>query len=288
MYVCVTQTCKMNFDEQFDKKSGQPSHGFTIIRHAKRQCVRADAFPEIMEMNGEFNKTVKQTTAQTHFFNRENQNNAYKYVSPHDIEYVQKLIQKTPIANFDMNRNQNVDKYRDSIEPVTRKYEETFMSEPTGDQRACCMEEVCEGRCIPQSPEKFVLREFLLPSQLKLYEETKRYPIQRSPCILCKRLQIARMVVSARAAGTGMKDDCLVQDYYNFVNIPGEYDLKDCLLSKRTVWEGLVSPVVLHVRNAYKFHLLNGRKTYKQWKMPFLTPLPGYSSGTTPSSTQTC
>lgn len=288
MYVCVTQTCKMNFDEQFDKNIVPPSHGFTIIRNAKRQCVRADTFPEIMEMQGEFNKTVKQTTAQTHFFNRENQNNAYKFVSPHDIEYVQKLIQKTPIANFDMNRNQNVDKYRDSIEPVTRKYEEAFMCEPTGDQRACCMEEVCEGRYIPQSTEKFVLREFLLPSQFKLYEETKRYPIQRSPCILCKRLQIARMVVSARAAGTGMKDDCLVQDYYNFVNIPGEYDLKDCLLSKRTIWEGLVSPVVLHVRNAYKFQLVNGKKTYTQWKMPFLTSLPGYSSGTTPSSAKTC
>lgn len=288
MYVCVTQTCKMNFDEQFEEKIVKPSHGFTIIRNAKRQCVRSDTFPEIMEMKGEFNKTVKQTVAQTHFFNRENKNHAYKYVSPHDIEFVKKQIQKTPIANFDMNRSPNVDKYRDSIEPVSRKYEESFMCEPTGDQRACCMEEACEGKYIPQSPEKFVLREFLLPSQSKLYEETRRYPIQRSPCILCKRLQIARLVVSARAAGTGMKEDCLVQDYYNFVNIPGEYDLKDCLLSKRTVWEGLVSPVVLHIRNAYKFQLVNGKKTYTQWKMPFLTSLPGYSSGTTPSSAQTC
>ena len=278
----------MNFDEQFEKHLAVPSHGFQIIRKAKRQRVTAETYPEIMEMQGEFNKTVKQTVPQTHFFNRDNQNNSYKYVSPHDIEFVQKQIQKTPIANFDMNKNQRVDKYRDAIEPVTRKYEEEFMCEPTGDQRACCMEEACEGRFIPQSPEKFILREFLLPSQLKLYEETKRYPIQRSPCILCKRLQIARLVVSARAAGTGMKDDCLVQDYYNFVNIPGEYDLKDCLLSKRTVWEGLVSPVVLHVRNAYKYELKNGKKTYTQWKMPFLTSLPGHSPGTTLSSAQTC
>ena len=114
-----------------------------------------------------------------------------------------------------------------------------------------------------------------------MYEETKRYPIQRAPCIMCKRLQIARLVVSARAAGTGMKDDFLVQDYYNFVNIPGEYRLEDCLLSKRTVWEGVVSPVVLHVRNAYKYVLKDGKKTFTQWKMPFLTCLPGNSSGTT-------
>lgn len=270
----------MNFDEKFAQQNEQ-SHGFQIIRRAKRQKVSAETYPEIMEMQGEFNKTIKETTVQTHFFNRENQNQPYKYVSPHDIEYVKNLIQQTPIANFDMNKNPNVDKYRDSIEGVTRQYEESFMCEPTGDQRMCCMEEACEGMCIPQSPEKFVLREFLLPSQQKMYEETKRYPIQRAPCIMCKRLQIARLVVSARAAGTGMKDDCLVQDYYNFVNIPGEYRLEDCLLSKRTVWEGVVSPVVLHVRNAYKYVLKDGKKTFTQWKMPFLTCLPGSSSGTT-------
>ena len=278
----------MNFDEQFEQQIKQPDHGFLITHRQKRQKVNSESFPEIMEMQGDFNKTVKATVPQAHFFNRDNQNNAYKYVSPHDISFVQKQLHKTPIANFDMNKNQRIDKYRDAIEPVTRKYEEDFMCEPTGDQRACCMEEACEGRFIPHSPEKFIVREFLLPSQFKLWEETKRYPIQRSPCILCKRLQIARLVVSARAAGTGMKDDCLVQDYYNFVNIPGEYDLKDCLLSKRTVWEGLVSPVVLHVRNAYKFELKNGKKTYTQWKMPFLTHLPGSSSGIILSSTQEC
>ena len=66
-----------------------------------------------------------------------------------------------------------------------------------------------------------------------------------------------------------MCEDCLVQDYYNFVNIPGEYRLEDCLLSKKTVWEGIVSPVVLHVRNAYKFKIKNGKRGYTQWKMPF-------------------
>ena len=105
---------------------------------------------------------------------------------------------------------------------------------------------------------------------------------------MCKRLQIARMVVGARAAGTGMREDCLVQDYYNFVNIPGEYPLKACLLSKRNVWEGVVAPVALHIRNAYKFEMVNGKRTYVQWKMPFLVHQPGSSPGTTPSSTLTC
>ena len=94
-------------------------------------------------------------------------------------------MQRTPISNFDMNSFHGVDKMRDSIEGVTRKYEEDFMCEPTGDQRACSMEEACEGRCIPQAGSNgFTLREFLLPSQLKTYEETK-LPSSACPCIMC-------------------------------------------------------------------------------------------------------
>lgn len=279
----------MSFDEQFDAKMAPVEHAFQITRKAKRQRVTEETHPEILEMSGTFDTEVPKTVVATHFFNRQNENEPYKYVSPWDYEYVRKLMQRTPISNFDMNSFQGVDKMRDSIEGVPRKYEEEFMCEPTGDQRACSMEESCEGRFIPQAGANgFTLREFLLPSQLKAYEETKRYPLQRAPCIMCKRLQIARMVVGTRAAGTGMRDDCLVQDYYNFVNIPGEYPLEVCLLSKRTVWEGVVAPVALHIRNAYKFEMKNGKRTYTQWKMPFLTCPPGHSLGTTLSSVSNC
>ena len=277
----------MSFDEQFERQMVPQRHGFQITRKAKRQKVTPETYPEILEMSGEFDKEIPDTKPQALFFNRENKNAPYKHVSPWDHTFVKNLMQRQPRANFNMNENPLVDKYRDTIEGVTREYEEKFMVEASGDQRPCVMEEACEGRCIPQSPHKFVLREFLLPSQLKLYEETKRYPIERAPCILCKRLQIAHMVVSARAENTGLRDNCLVQDYYNFVNIPGEYDLKDCLLSKKTVREGLVSPVVLHVRNAYKFVLKDGKRGYTQWKMPFLTTRPEEDSGITHSSAST-
>tara|TARA_B100000963_G_C22596699_1_gene658186 strand:+ start:46 stop:885 length:840 start_codon:yes stop_codon:yes gene_type:complete len=276
----------MNFDDAFDENmSSSSSHGFQITRKAKKRKIESETYPEILEMNGEFDQDVPETVVQKHFFNRENESASYKHVSPWDHSFVASLIQRPPIPTYDMNDNQRVDKYRDSIEGVTREYEEGFMVEPSGDQRPCCMGEECEGKFICQVPNGFVLREFLLPSQQKAYEETKRYPIQRAPCILCKRLQIARLLVSVRAAGTGMREDCLVQDYYNFVNIPGEYRLEDCILSKKTVWEGIVSPVVLHVRNAYKFVMKEGKRGYTQWKMPFLTLLPASSAGTSHSST---
>ena len=277
---------KMSFEDQFNEQmSSSSNHGFHITRKAKRQKVTADTFPEILEMSGEFDKEVPETVVQKHFFNRENQGASSKFMSPWDHAFVASLIQRPPIPTYNMNDNQRVDKYRDSIEGVTREYEEGFMVEPSGDQRQCCMAEECEGKFISQAPNGFVLREFLLPSQQKAYNATKRYPIQRAPCILCKRLQIARLLVSVRAAGTGMREDCLVQDYYNFVNIPGEYRLEDCLLSKKTVWEGIVSPVVLHVRNAYKFVMKGSKRGYSQWKTPFLTLLPESSSGTSLSST---
>ena len=274
----------MSFDEQFNESmSSSSDHGFQITRKAKKRKIEADAYPEILEMSGEFDKEVPKTSVQKHFFNRENETASYKHVSPWDHAFVSALIQRPPIPTYNMNENHKIDKFRDSIEGVTREYEERFMVEASGDQRQCSMGEECEGKFL--CPNGFVLREFLLPSQQKAYEETRRYPIQRAPCILCKRLQIARLLVSVRAAGTGMREDCLVQDYYNFVNIPGEYRLEDCLLSKKTVYEGIVSPVVLHVRNAYKFTTKNGKRAYTQWKQPFLTLLPGSSSGTSHSST---
>jgi len=277
---------KMSFEDQFDAEMSSASgHGFAITRQKKKRKIEAETYPEILEMSGEFDKEVPKTVVQKHFFNRENEGALYKHVSPWDHAFVTAMMQRPQIPTYNMNDNQNVDKYRDTIEGVTREYEERFMVEASGDQRQCCMEEECEGKFISQAPSGVVLREFLLPSQLKAYEETKRYPIQRAPCILCKRLEIAQLLVSVRAAGKGMREDCIVQDYYNFVDIPGEYRLEDCLLSKKTVWEGIVSPVVLHVRNAYKFVMKNGKRGYTQWKMPFLTLLPGNSSGTSHSST---
>ena len=275
----------MNFNDQFDENmSSSSSHGFQITRKAKKRKVESETYPEILEMSGDFDKEVPETVVQKHFFNRENETASSKYTSPWDHSFVASLIQRPPMSTYNMNDNHQVGRIRDSIEGVTREFEERYMVEASGDQRQCCMAEECEGKYITQVPNGFPLREFLLPSQEKAYYETKRYPIQRAPCILCKRLQIARLLVSVRAAGTGMREDCLVQDYYNFVNIPGEYRLEDCLLSKKTVWEGIVSPVVLHVRNAYKFVMKDGKRGYTQWKQPFLTLLPESSSGTSLSS----
>tara|TARA_B110000261_G_scaffold164446_1_gene214053 strand:+ start:4454 stop:5287 length:834 start_codon:yes stop_codon:yes gene_type:complete len=272
----------MDFDTAFDSAlestgDNKKRNPFPIIRNAKRQRVTSTTQPTILSMKGQFKLEPELLVAQTHFFNRNNQEKEYKHVSPWHFPFVQSLLQKKPTINFDMNSFSHVGRYRDSIEGVTRKYEESYLTDASGDQRKCVNEEACEGLNV--CPDGFILREFLLPSQQVIYDETKRYPLNREPCIMCKRLRIARAVIAIRAAGNGMKEDHLIQDYYNFVDLEGEYRLEDCLLSKKNTWEGLCNPVVLHQRHNYQFVMQNKRKTYKQWRYPFFRSTLGETPG---------
>ena len=272
----------MNFDEAFEsalepKPKRRKPNVFPIVRNHARQKVTPVTQPTIMSMKGKFKLEPTLLVSHTHFFNRENQEKEYKHVSPWSFPFVQNLLQKKPITNFDMNSFNEIGRYRDSIEGVTRKYEESYLTDASGDQRKCVNQEMCEG--LKVCPDGFILREFLLPSQQVVYNETKRYPLNREPCIMCKRLRIARAVIATRAAGNGLKEDHLIQDYYNFVDLEGEYRLEDCLLSKRNTWEGLCNPVVLHQRNNYRFVMKNKRKTYEQWRYPFFRSTLGENPG---------
>jgi len=267
----------MSFDERFGAKMS--SHSFQI---GKRQRVSESSHPEILEMSGSLEKEPDDADVQTLFFNRRNAAQDYSKVSPVDFDFERSIMEQTPGADSNLNESSK-DKMRDVLEGVTRAYEDAMLCEPVGDQRACVNGKDCEGMFVDKT-NGFVLREFLLPSQLETYKKTKRYPLQVRDCVMCARLKIARFVIGVRADATGMREDVLCQDYYNFTDIPGEYRLEDCLLSKKNVWEGVICPVVLHVRNAYKFEVVEGRRVYKQWKFPFLTLQPGHSPGTTLSS----
>ena len=72
----------MSFEEQFNATMPDTEHAFQITRKAKRQKVSVDTHPEIVEMTGEFDSEVPKTAVATHFFNRQNENDTYKYVSP--------------------------------------------------------------------------------------------------------------------------------------------------------------------------------------------------------------
>ena len=113
----------MSFDTAFQSALGSDSQKrpaeFTIVRHNKKARVTAANQPTIMSMKGKFNIEPSTLVAQQHFFNRQNQEKEYKHVSPWNYPFVQNLLQKKPITNFDMNSFDKIDRYRDSIEGVT-------------------------------------------------------------------------------------------------------------------------------------------------------------------------
>ena len=66
----------------------------------------------------------------------------------------------------------------------------------------------------------------------------------------------------------GLRGDTILQDYYNIVGVPNQYCLENCVLSLPGVYEGLVEPVVQHIRTNYRI-LKNddGVKYVDQWKL---------------------
>ena len=137
-------------------------------------------------------------------------------------------------------------------EVVPRAYEERYLCEPVGNQRPCVMNDQCQGMQLPHIVENaFVLREFLLPSQEEEFKRSGKLPQERQLCIMCKRAEILRAFVNVRADNMGVRSHMILQDYRNLCNVPGEYMLDDCILSSPTIYQGLLDPVVMHVKNAY-------------------------------------
>ena len=113
----------------------------------------------------------------------------------------------------------------------------------------------------------FILREFLLPAEDKEFKQTGKYKPELRLCLLCRRKEISRAFINIRADAMAMRSDSILQDYRNIVDVEGEYNLQDCIVSSRHTYEGLTDPIVLHIRSAYRLVEKNGIRYYDQWRM---------------------
>ena len=210
---------------------------------------------------------------ESRFFEKDNTDSwsrggEYKHMRPVDYLFVRALIQRPKIAHFDIHQMNDKERLRANVELVTRRHETEFR-EPVGSQRQCLMDNECEGLKIKNAKDRaFILREFLKPSELKEYENTGRYPSERRLCLMCKRMELARAHTNIRADAMGVRDDTILSDWRNLVDVEGEYCLKDCIVSSRDVYTGILDPVVLHVRSAYRLIEKNGIRYYDQWRKP--------------------
>lgn len=278
-----------SFDALFDGNDGERSRkrSRTTTQGSFNTSLRAlphqaENIPEMLEREEE--TTGEQHVAEVQFFNQRNTSfwtgsRDLSYLRPFDFPYVRSLIQAPP---NDTLSPEDVKKQRSkgvhvNIEVVTRKYEEQFLVEPTRKERRCAMDSQCQGLCIPNTGnDGFILKEFLLPSEMKTLERTGKLPKERRLCLMCKRKEVAQMYINVRADGVGCRKDIVLQDYRNLVNVEGEYHLHDTILSSESIYQGILDPIVLHTKTSYRIAKNDaGKRYFDQWKLkPFLTQRP--------------
>jgi hypothetical protein len=249
---------------------------FSLTSLPVSEPVSEEQLPELMQAAPVPTKdeTPAQLVAEKVYFNQKNcdfwQRDDLSHLRPYDFPFIRALIQIAPQDTLSPENTRHKETARSTIEIVTREYEKRYLREPVGDERPCILAENCQGMQLPHIQEqKFSLREFLLPSEEEEAKRTRQWPKEGRLCILCKRAEIARAFINIRADGMGVKTNNILQDYRNLVNVPGEYRLEDCILSSSTIFQGLLDPVVLHVKSGYQVKVQEGVRHLHQWRMKY-------------------
>ena len=141
-----------------------------------------------------------------------------------DFEYLRRILRQAPLRSLYITRDSVNKVERTKVQTVSREYEENFLREPQSNERGCPLGTACESFEMGQ----FVCREFLLPSQLNEYNRTSSLPKYPQLCLLCRRSEICKMYINSRADNSPTA--AVISDIRNLVGIPGEYDIKQCLL----------------------------------------------------------
>lgn len=256
-------------------RKAKPKSTFKVTHSIPLKSITKETNPEIQCVETNFipnEDNKEELVASTQFFNSRNNKQNYNNVSPWDWPVVRNLIQTDAPLTFDINAQNKRSKERAYMEPVPRAYEECYLRPPdtNAGERACVKGSECEGlNIICENDDPFILTEFFLPSTWKKIQQTGKRPTEVNLCLMCKRYEISRALLNTRADGKSIREGVTLQDYFNLVNLPGEYDSNNCICSDPTKYEGLWEPIVLHNQCAYRLVEENGKKRYIQWKYSY-------------------
>jgi len=264
-----------NFEPSRGTKRQKTGEGYTFESLPNNKKDLNEETPDILQ-NCEDTPPPPKTlmVAETTFFNQQNQDfwqrTDLSHLRPYDFPYVRALLQQNPCDTLSPEDIKHKEHLRCSIQVVTRSYEDEYLREPLRKERPCIMGDQCQGMHLPHVTENaFVIREFLLPTEEEEYKRTSKLPTEGRLCLMCKRSEIARAFINIRADGMGVKNKVILQDYRNIVGEEGEYCMEDCILSSPAIYQGLLDPVVLHLKNAYRLKIQNGVRYYDQWRMKY-------------------
>ncbi len=270
-----------------DKPPQETKTPFTLTSLPVVSQVSEEEIPELMQAAPAPSEVQQpaQVVAEQLYFNRQNsdfwQRDDLSHLRPYDFPFIRSMVQQAPQDTLSPEDTRHKETARATIEVVTREYEERYMREVNGDERQCIMGANCQGMQLPHvTNQKFILREFLLPSEEEEAKRTRQWPKESRLCILCKRAEIARAFINIRADGMGVRNNMILQDYRNLVNIPGEYRLDDCILSSSTIFQGLLDPVVLHIKSGYRVKVINGLRHLEQYRMKYPEHASSFRGGT--------
>ena len=253
---------------------------FKVFHVVATEKVTAETHPEINLGFTELVFTPNQKSkveicSGTHFFNTKNKRDSNNYkIPPWEWPAVRGTLQQNkPLSTFNIHEKNDRGKNRPKMESVTRQYEETYLKEPdkTKGERQCLSGEECQGLQIDCNAP-FILKEFYLPSEEKENIKRGSKPTEIRLCLMCKRYQIGRALLATRADCMGWKENVTLQDYFNLIDVEGEYKSSSAICSDPQVYEGLWEPIVLHCLANYRLQYDDdGKRYYEQWKMGYPT-----------------
>lgn len=174
-----------------------------------------------------------------------------------DLDYDRTAIDDLVSTYVQGCKHDDVDAAAENLVCCPRSYEESYLHEPIGTQRACARNNDCEGLKL-QGTGGFILREFVYPGTEP--SETRQL------CLLCRRHEISSAYYKYETGQQLKHSKLQISRHYNLVGIPGEYDVRDCIVSSGE-YSGLLLPVVLHIRSAYTCHMKDGVRHLIQSRM---------------------
>ena len=159
---------------------------------------------------------------------------------------------------------------------VRRQWEEKFLHEASGCERACCNRatQSCFASLIENHgilDPNFSLCEFYTEKEYTDIEKSGwRWPEQLRPCLLCLRNAIFHQLMQVRCNNTEVLRSVNYAPIGNLTGVRGEYCTENCFLSRPQRYEGLLVPVVIPNVLDYMVVTQNGVRYLEQ-----LLPYPG-------------
>lgn len=147
-----------------------------------------------------------------------------------------------------------------TLDLVSRRDEENHLREPLPGslERPCIRGDKCEAMLIPgvENPKPLVQHHTVAE---RSDHATNQTPLPDSMCIMCKRFTVLYFYINTVAEaqqpdheGAG-NEMAIFHSHGNYIDIPGEYLLEQCVASGETHTHGMLVPCALHCWAWYRW-----------------------------------